>query len=248
LLTKQDIKRYSRQLGLSQIEEQGQQNIMQSHVVVIGLGGLGTLASRYLVGAGVGKITLIDGDVVDMSNLQRQIAYNEMHLGELKAKALCNELKKVNPHTTCNYKSLFVDSNNLPTLLSNATCVLDCTDSVATRQQINHACIASSIPLFMASASGVTWQAINISSQVKNTGCYACLVEHITLQEDCISQGVLGPAVGMAACHQAAQALLFLSKRYSADIQWGRYLNCHVAQGAMQSFSLLPSSHCEVCQ
>ena len=247
-LEHQDIRRYSRQLLLDCIDHDGQLNLASSHAVIVGLGGLGSLTARYLAGAGVGNITLIDGDTVDISNLQRQISYNEMHLGELKAKSLYNELRKVNSHLNIQFKSLFADSNNLPTLIASATCVLDCTDNVTVRRQINLASFRASIPLFIAAASGLTWQALNLPQNSATCGCYECLVNNVAIREDCVSKGVLGPVVGMAACHQATQALLFLARGFDADIKWGQYVNAHAGQGTLQSFKLPPSSSCEVCQ
>ena len=271
-MTKQDIRRYSRQLLLNEIDEEGQANLRSAHAVVIGLGGLGTLASRFLVGAGVGNITIVDGDIVELSNLQRQVTYNETHLGDLKAKALRNELHKVDPSIQINTKNLFADKRNLQKLIDDATCVLDCTDSVAIRQDINAACIAASKPLFIAAASGFSWQAINLpcksalryqfsnerlphgalhaSGAEKNSdcGCYNCLVTQLQLPKDCQSHGVLGPVVGIAACHQATQALLFLAKRHTATIQWGRYIVGNAIDASVQSFHLPPSPDCKVCQ
>ena len=158
MLSREDIARYSRQLLLSEINEEGQQNLANAHVVIIGLGGLGCLAAHYLVGAGVGSqagsITLVDGDTVEISNLQRQIAYNEMHLGELKANALQGELSKVNAAVNLNVKCLFADSKNLAAMMAQATCVLDCTDNIMTRKQINAACVKNHVPLFIAAARG----------------------------------------------------------------------------------------------
>ena len=105
-LNTQDIRRYSRQLMLDSVEDEGQAKLACSHAVIIGLGGLGSLVARYLAGAGVGTITLVDGDIVDISNLQRQVTYNEMHLGELKAKSLFNELRKVDPKLNIIFKKL----------------------------------------------------------------------------------------------------------------------------------------------
>ena len=246
-LNKQDIKRYSRQLMLDSIEDEGQAKLTRSHAVVIGLGGLGSLVARYLAGAGVGTLTLVDGDTVDISNLQRQVTYNEMHLGELKAKSLYNELRKVNSRLNIKFKSLYADSKNLPTLISTADCVLDCTDNIETRKHINTATLRASIPLFIAAASGLSWQALNLPQNNKRIGCYACLVEHVDVREDCLSKGVLGPVVGMAACHQATQALLFLAKGFSANIKWGHYLTGKADLGSLKSFMLPPSSTCEVC-
>jgi molybdopterin/thiamine biosynthesis adenylyltransferase len=277
LLNKEDIRRYSRQLLLNEIDEEGQANLHNAHAVVIGLGGLGTLASRFLVGAGIGNITLVDGDVVEVSNLQRQVTYNETHLGDLKAKALANELHKVDPSIQINTKSMFADKRNLQKLIGNATCVLDCTDSVAIRKEINAACIAAKKPLFIAAASGFSWQAINlpchsrqphrlpnarllndrlpkearqaaVTEKNRDCGCYSCLVTQLQLPQDCQSHGVLGPVVGMAACHQATQALLFLAKRHLAKIQWGRYIVGNAVNATIQSFHLPPSPDCKVCQ
>ncbi|WP_269521213.1 HesA/MoeB/ThiF family protein [Alteromonas sp. BMJM2] len=304
MLNKDDIRRYSRQLLLNEIDEEGQSNLRSAHAVVIGLGGLGTLASRFLVGAGVGNITLIDGDIVEVSNLQRQVTYNETHLGDLKAKALSNELHKVDPSIHITSKSLFACKRNLQKLIGSATCVLDCTDSVAIRKDINAACIAAKKPLFIAAASGLSWQAINLpchsflasahqlapsshctsenhhssetdyssgtdySSQTDHAdhvnqqcqppnvsskvdapcGCYDCLVAQLNVTQDCRSQGVLGPVVGIAACHQATQALLFLAKRHTATIQWGRYIVGNAIDASVQSFHLPPSPDCKVCQ
>jgi molybdopterin/thiamine biosynthesis adenylyltransferase len=292
LLNRDDIRRYSRQLLLNEIDEEGQANLHRAHAVVIGLGGLGTLASRFLVGAGLGNITLIDGDIVDVSNLQRQVTYNETHLGDLKAKALGNELHKVDPNINIRAKSVFAEKRNLQKLIGDATCVLDCTDSVAIRQDINAACVAAKKPLFIAAASGFSWQAINLpchsflasahplapgsgctcetdySSQTEHAGqanqqcqtqnvsrnvappcgCYNCLVAQHNVTQDCQSQGVLGPVVGIAACHQATQALLFLAKRHLAKIQWGRYIVGNAIDASVQSFHLPPSPDCKVCQ
>jgi molybdopterin/thiamine biosynthesis adenylyltransferase len=292
LLNKDDIRRYSRQLLLNEIDEEGQANLRSAHAVVIGLGGLGTLTSRFLVGAGVGNITIVDGDIVELSNLQRQVTYNETHLGDLKAKALRNELYKVDPSIQINTKNLFADKRNLQQLIDNATCVLDCTDSVTIRKEINAACVAAKKPLFIAAASGFSWQAINLpchsfltsahlltpgsgctseahySTQTNHTdqanytsptnnvsrnvdnpcGCYNCLVAQHNVTQDCQSQGVLGPVVGIAACHQATQALLFLAKRPLAKIQWGRYIVGNAVNATAQSFHLPPSPDCKVCQ
>ncbi len=248
MLSHHEIRRYSRQLILTDIEDEGQRNIGASTVVVIGLGGLGALSARYLVGAGVGNITLVDGDIVDISNLQRQVIYNEMHLGDLKAKALCTELKKVNPHVNVQFKSLYADSKNLLSIIEGATCVLDCSDTIETRKCINQACIEAEKPLFIAAASGLTWQGLNVSKQQENCGCYACLVELVEVPDNCMNHGILGPVVGMAACHQATQALLFLAKGFQANIKWGQYIHCHTAHCTVRSFALFPSSHCEVCR
>lgn len=254
MLNKDDIRRYSRQLLLEEIDEHGQQNLFNAHAVVIGLGGLGSLVARFLVGAGVGagagSLTLVDGDVVDISNLHRQASFNETYLGDLKTRALHCELNKVNPAVNLAIKSQFADETNLPDIVSAATCVIDCTDSISTRMEINRACVKAQIPLFITAASGLSWQSVNLPCGNSETscGCYHCLVSQIKVDENCSSHGILGPVVGMAACHQATQALLFLAKRHLTKIQWGEYIVGNAINGTTNSFHLPPLPNCEVCQ
>lgn len=118
--------------------------------------------------------------------------------------------------------------------------MLDCTDKIDTRKLINAATYRASTPLFIAAASGLSWQALNLPQNSTGGGCYACLVEYINVREDCLSKGVLGPVVGMAACHQATQALLFLAKGFSANIKWGHYLTGKADLGSLKSFTLPP--------
>ena len=102
--------------------------------------------------------------------------------------------------------------------------------------------------LFLAAASGCSWQAINIAGKPQNSGCYACLVEQMSIPETCMTKGILGPVVGMAACHQATQVLMYLANAQNPNIQWGKYLVSDAVQATMQSFHLPPSPQCEICQ
>jgi len=246
-LSVDDISRYSRQLMLDDIDEEGQARLKQAYAVIIGLGGLGTLVARYLVGAGIGKVLLVDSDTVDMSNIHRQVLFNQTHIGQHKTQACYTQLRIVNPHTQIKLAKVQATSSNLPSLIAGAHCVLDCSDNITTRKAINAACVNQRTALFIAAASQYSWQAINLHLSEKNSGCYACLLAHITVQEDCISQGVLGPVVGMAACFQATQALLYTANP-KASIKWGQYNIMNVATAQFQSFSLPAYKHCEVCQ
>ena len=246
-LSADDISRYSRQLLLDDIVEEGQARLKQAYAVVIGLGGLGTLVARYLVGAGIGKVLLVDNDTVDKSNIHRQVLFNQEHIGQYKTKASYAQLRPVNPRPRIELAEIKANSSNLPLLITGAQCVLDCSDNITTRKAINAACVNQRTALFIAAASQYSWQAINLQLSEKNSGCYACLLAHTRVQEDCISQGILGPVVGMAACFQATQALLYMANP-KTNITLGQYHIMNVATAQFQSFSLPAFEHCEVCQ
>ncbi|ANB20519.1 thiamine biosynthesis protein ThiF [Alteromonas stellipolaris] len=246
-LSSDDISRYSRQLMLDDIDEKGQARLKQAYAVVIGLGGLGALAARYLVGAGIGKVLLVDHDTVDKSNIHRQVLFNQAHIDQRKTQASYEQLRLINPHTQIELADVQANSSNLASLISGAHCVLDCSDNITTRKAINAACVSQRKALFIAAASQYSWQAINLRSNESNCGCYECLLAQTTVQEDCIKQGILGPVVGMAACFQATQALLYMANP-KVNITWGQYTIMNVASAQFQSFSLPPYKHCEVCQ
>ncbi|MDO6566560.1 HesA/MoeB/ThiF family protein [Alteromonas sp. 1_MG-2023] len=266
-LSSDDISRYSRQLLLDDIDETGQANIKQAYAVVIGLGGLGSLVARYLVGAGIGKVLLVDSDTVEKSNIHRQVLFNQDHIGQHKTQASYAQLRLVNPYTQIELAENQANSSNLPSLISGAHCVLDCSDNITTRKAINAACVNQRTALFIAAASQYSWQAINLRCNGSDSGCYACLLAQTTVQEDCMSQGILGPVVGMAACFQATQALLYLAStnvesgvnpeanpsaepKANSETQntWGKYYIMNAATAQFQSFSLPAYKHCEVCQ
>ena len=246
-LTRTAIQRYSRQLLVAGMTEASQQTLATANVAIIGLGGLGGLAARYLVGAGVGHLHLIDGDRVSISNLHRQTLYTGQHIGQFKTIAAEQALSSINPDSSLSFTNTFVSSKHLHQILPNYDCVLDCSDSVDTRLAINAACLTHHVPLFIAAASGTTWQSINLHRSHKKHGCYACLTSFVDVNEDCMTKGILGPVVGMAASHQANQVLLYLTNKNTMD-NWGTYLNVDARTGVMNRFTLSPSPCCEVCQ
>jgi sulfur carrier protein ThiS adenylyltransferase len=246
-LTRTAIQRYSRQLLVPGITEASQHSLATANVAIVGLGGLGGLAARYLVGAGVGHLHLIDGDRVTLSNLHRQTLYTSQHIGQFKTIAAEQALSSINPDSSLSFNNTFVSSKHLLQKIQDFDCVLDCSDSVDTRLAINAACITHHVPLFIAAASGTTWQSINLHTSQKTHGCYACLTSSIDVNEDCMTKGILGPVVGMAASHQANQALLYLTNKDTMD-NWGTYLNVDARTGVTSRFTLSPSPYCEVCQ
>jgi len=171
----QELLRYSRHILLDDIGIEGQEKILSAHVIMIGAGGLGSAAAPYLAAAGVGKITLIDHDVVDLTNLQRQIMHRQTSIGMPKVSSAKNMLQELNPHLNVVALEQKVTSELLDQLLPTATVVLDCTDNFSSRHLINASCVKHQIPLVSGAAIRFDGQLTVIDPRQKGTPCYACL-------------------------------------------------------------------------
>ena len=148
----QQLQRYSRHILLDDIGIDGQEKLLAAHALVIGAGGLGSPVALYLASAGIGKITLVDHDEVDLTNLQRQIVHATARVGQPKVESAKLALQQVNPEVNVIALHERADEARLQTLVSTATVVLDCTDNFATRHAINHACVAARVPLVSGAA------------------------------------------------------------------------------------------------
>ena len=149
-----EFLRYSRQMMVADMGEEAQEKLKHSTAVIVGLGGLGCPSSLYLAAAGFGKLVLIDGDEIELSNLQRQILFRESDVGSPKAKVAAKRLGKLNPRVEFDVLLEKVDRRDLVGLVDDATVILDCTDNMLTRQEINRAAVAYSKPLVSAAAMG----------------------------------------------------------------------------------------------
>jgi len=205
-------KRYSRHTNLHQIGEAGQQKILSSHVLIVGLGGLGSPAALYLAAAGVGQLSFADFDTVEISNLQRQIAHNTERVGELKTDSAKTACLDINPNcriTTINYA---LDEEDLDTLIPDCTVVLDCSDNFPTRFAVNAACAKHKIPLVSGAAIRFDGQIAVYDSRRNESPCYRCLyTEGNDNADTCAQAGILGPVVGMVGCVQAIEALKLIA-------------------------------------
>jgi len=203
--------RYYRHILMPQIGEAGQQAIANSHLVLVGLGGLGCPASQYLVASGVGKITLIDHDRIELSNLQRQVLYTHTDIGKPKVEIAAKRLQAQNPHVHIQVINKDVFQCDLPKLINNADAVLDCTDSMQTRRFINQTCLAASTPLVSAAAMGIHGQLVCFDFSKGAGPCYQCVFPDDEMPEQsCASQGVLSPLLGVMGSMQASAALQIL--------------------------------------
>ena len=207
-----DFMRYSRQILLDDIAVEGQQTLLASRVLIIGLGGLGAPAALYLAGAGVGTLVLADDDDVHLSNLQRQILFTTEDINQPKAQITTQRLNALNPDITLIAVQKRLEGDALHQEVARADVVLDCTDNMATRQAINAACVALDTPLITASAVGFGGQMM-VLTPPWTQGCYRCLwPDDEEPQRNCRTAGILGPVVGVMGTLQALEAIKLISK------------------------------------
>lgn len=207
------LLRYSRHILLNEWGVDGQERVSQSHALVVGAGGLGSPAALYLASAGVGQITLIDHDVVDVTNLQRQIAHTQDRVGQLKVESLKKAIEQINPEVQVQCIAQRADSVLLHHHVALADVVLDCTDNFETRHAINLACVQHNKPLVSGSALRMDGQVAVYDIRQSQAPCYACVFPPTQQFEEtrCATMGVLAPLVGIIGSLQATEALKILS-------------------------------------
>ena len=211
-MTDEQLLRYSRHILQSEIGIEGQQRLLASHALVIGAGGLGSPVALYLGTAGVGHITIVDNDAVDVTNLQRQIAHNLSRVGQPKAESARETIAAINPDVQVTPLVLRADAARLDALVRDADVVVDCSDNFATRHAVNAACVAHRKPLVSGAAIGFDGQVSVYDSRDAASPCYACLFPaEATFEEvQCATMGVFAPLVGIIGSVQAAETLKLL--------------------------------------
>lgn len=208
----EELLRYARHILLEHVGIEGQQALLGAHAVIVGAGGLGSPAAIYLASSGVGRITLVDHDTVDLSNLQRQIAHHTDSIGHPKVDSAAAMLQRLNPDVQIVTHACHADDGLLNTLLPQAQVVLDCTDNFATRQRINAACVHHRVPLVSAAALQFSGQISVFDARNEHSPCYACLfpADCPPPETDCATMGVFAPLVGIMGSMQANEALKVL--------------------------------------
>lgn len=203
------LLRYSRHILLDEIGIEGQEKLLAAHALVIGVGGLGSPAAYYLASAGIGKITLIDNDTVDLTNLQRQILHTTERVGQAKSLSGKQTLAQINPEIEIVALTERADNARLAQLVGSATVVLDCSDNFATRHAVNRACVAHHAPLVSGAAIRFDGQISVFDTRHADAPCYACLFPPEQEFEEvlCSTMGVFAPLVGIIGAMQAAEAL-----------------------------------------
>ena len=204
----QELLRYSRHILLNEIGVEGQQRLRASSMLVIGAGGLGSPAAFYLASAGVARITLVDGDDVDLTNLQRQILHTTGRIGAPKAQSGQVTLAAINPDVEVVPVVARADAAALAQLVGEATVVLDCSDNFATRHALNHACVIHGKPLVSGAAIRFDGQVAVFDMRHPDSPCYACLFPPGDGEDElCAVMGVFAPLTGIIGTTQAAEAL-----------------------------------------
>ena len=208
-MTDDQLLRYSRHILLEEIGIEGQTRILGAHVLVIGAGGLGSPASLYLASAGVGRITLADGDTVDLTNLQRQILHTQERIGQLKSLSGRTTLSHINPDVVVEAITERLAGERLDALVAEANVVLDCCDNFATRHAVNGACVKTRTPLVSGAAIRFSGQLSVFDPRQENSPCYHCLFPEgeDTEEARCAVMGVFAPLTGIIGAMQAAEAL-----------------------------------------
>ena len=246
-MTDDELLRYSRHILLNEIGIEGQEKISNSHALIIGAGGLGSPVALYLGSAGVGHITIVDHDDVDMTNLQRQIAHTMSRVDTPKVLSAQIAINAINPHVVVTPIIARANSALLDTLVAQADVVLDCCDNFETRHAINAACVKHHKPLVSGAAIRFDGQVCVYDPRDASSPCYACVFPPDTTFEEtrCATMGVFAPLVGIIGSMQAAEALKVLSG--AGRPLTGRLLMLDGRSMEFTEMRIARHAHCPVC-
>lgn len=241
------LLRYSRHILLDEIGIEGQQRILDGHALIIGAGGLGSPVALYLGSAGVGRITVVDHDTVDVTNLQRQVAHTQARVGSPKVDSIRQAVAAINPEVRVQAVAQRADAALLDTLVAQADVVLDCSDNYATRQAVNAACVRQGKPLVSGAAIRFDGQLAVYDPRAADSPCYACVFDPAASFEEtlCSTLGVFAPLVGIIGTLQAAEALKLISG--AGTPLTGRLLMLDGRHMAFSEVRLPRNPACPVC-
>jgi len=241
------LLRYSRHILLDEIGVEGQRRLLAAHALIVGAGGLGSPAALYLGSAGVGRLTLVDDDRVDLTNLQRQIAHTTARVGQPKVESAREAVAAINPGVRVEAHQRRVDAAALDALVRDAGVVLDCSDNFATRQAVNAACVRHRVPLVSGAAIRFDGQVSVYDPRDPACPCYACVFPPDAAFDEvaCATLGVFAPLVGIIGAMQAAEALKLLAGVGSSLA--GRLLMVDARTMEWSEMRLARQPNCPVC-
>jgi len=241
------LLRYSRHILLPQIGIEGQEKFLRARALVVGAGGLGSPVALYLASAGVGKLTLCDGDSVDLTNLQRQIVHSTRRIGMNKAVSAERTLAEINPEIVVTAVDKRLAEEDLELLAADADVVLDASDNFATRHAVNRVCARLKKPLVSGAAVRFDGQVAVFDFRMASSPCYHCLFPEFADQEDerCATLGVFAPLVGIIGSVQAAEALKLLAG--VGESLAGRLLLLDGLRMVWRNIRLVKDPACPVC-
>ena len=246
------LERFARHIVLPELGGAGQVALSEAHVVVIGCGGIGSPAIQYLAAAGVGSLTLVDDDVVEASNLQRQTIFSSGDLGKPKAEVAAEWVGRFDAALRAEAVALRIGRDNAGELVSAGDLVVDGCDNFATRLAVSDACVAAGVPLTSAAIGRFQGQIANFAGHRPDQACYRCFVGDALDGEDCdtcAADGVLGAMAGTVGCFAAMHAVRVLVEGKAAlgDPQWGKL---HLFDGlvpSLRTLSIAKDPHCSGC-
>ncbi len=245
-LNDEQLLHYNAQIMLPEIDISGQQKLLAAHILIIGVGGLGTVAALYLAAAGIGQMTLADPDRVELTNLQRQISYNYAMQGEAKVKACQKTLNALNPEVSLATIERSLQGERLEQAIAQADIILDCTDNLNSRFAINKACFKYRKPLVCGAA--IRWEgqlSVFVPAQ-KDSPCYQCFHNPDSrLNQTCSANGVLGPVVGVIGSMQAIEAIKLITG--AGEPLTGQTLLFDALSMQWQTMQVTPRTGCEIC-
>ncbi|EMI5491925.1 molybdopterin-synthase adenylyltransferase MoeB [Providencia stuartii] len=244
-LTDTEMLRYNRQIILRGFDFDGQEKLKDSKVLVIGLGGLGCAATQYLAAAGVGQLTLVDFDTVSLSNLQRQTLHRDATIGQPKVDSAKTQLAAINPHINITTIYAQLDDQQLDELIKNHQVILDCTDNVAIREQLNRLCFRRKIPLVSGAAIRMEGQ-LSVFTYRDDEPCYHCLSRLFGENSlTCVEAGVMAPLVGTIGTLEAMETIKLLTQYGKVNV--GKVLFFDAMTMEFRQFKLMKDVDCEVC-
>lgn len=244
-LSDQEMLRYNRQIILRQFDFEGQEALKAAHILILGAGGLGCAASQYLAAAGAGVLTLIDDDKVELSNLQRQVLHHDATVGMLKVDSARQALERLNPHCTVNAIGERLDDAALLALIKQHTLVVDCSDNLPTRNQLNRLCYQTKTPLVSGAAIRMEGQ-VSVFTYQDEQPCYACLSSLFGEQNlSCVEAGVMSPLVGIIGAVQAMEAIKVVAAM--GNPLTGKILLLDAMTMHWREMKLMKQANCPVC-
>jgi len=242
----EQLLRYSRQILLPNFDENKQQRLLDAHVIIMGLGGLGSPVAMYLAAAGVGKLTLVDFDHVDLSNLQRQIIHTTSRIKLPKVESAATAISQLNPDTKTICINQKLDQPALEQYLNEADLLIDATDNFSSRFLINRACFNTRTPLVSGAAIRMEGQVSVFNFQNKNSPCYRCLYDEAGEENtSCSENGVMAPMVGIIGSIQAMEAIKLLTD-YGETLT-GKLLITDAMFQDWRSMTFKKAADCPVC-
>lgn len=246
ILSDQEMLRYNRQIILKQFDFDGQEALKQASILILGAGGLGCASSQYLAAAGIGKLTLVDDDVVELSNLQRQVLHHDADIGTKKVDSAASSLKQLNPYLDIATLDKRLSDEELSKLIHEHSLVLDASDNVETRNQLNRLCYDLKTPLVSGAAIRMEGQVSVFTYQDDSQPCYQCLSALFgNAALSCVEAGVMSPVVGIIGAVQAMEAIKVIAN-YGTPKQ-GKILMLDALSMSWREMNLMKMPSCPVC-